>query len=591
MDGPTSSSAPRGRHRVPQPARVRAGRRPPADPRQVQRPAGHADGPAQRRAQRAAADGGAGHAAPRRTTTETLRGRRAGRRVAGRRGRRRRLPAASCAPRAAAWWSPTAPGTAATCSTCSPGSSRRPTTPGWPRCCELAPREEGVSLGVVTGQPAPEQRAAVCRVRGRFQMVSVAQVGRAVRSPGRAAGGRARGERRHERGLRRGVELADQGLTWRTRGRWGATAAVALAARRWPPRGGGRLPAFGRTSAGRPWLPVVLGACARPGRARLGGGLWRWPAWVLAPVGLVGAVPVRAARRCAPWPPDAGAMTARDLLSGGTGCSPSRCPRTPAPRCSPARRRWVRRRLRHRPAGPADSARGQLCLPGGGVLLLALAVTAARGFTQMLVTGRAAGASRGAAARPRQPARPVGGRDARAVVAEHARVGALDKAVGLDRLRPARRHSVGRVLIGLPAVAFVIAAAAAGACCCRSPTAPTGRTPSDPTEVDVGYRGLSPLVQLRPQLAAAAGPAVPVTVPASRPPSTGSGWLRSTRSTVPCGDSAASSSPPDRCCHPAAAGRVGPGRRDRSRSRCSPGAARTCRCVGEPEHWTGSPPR
>jgi uncharacterized protein (DUF58 family) len=62
--------------------------------------------------------------------------------------------------------------------------------PGLESVVALAPRrEQGVSAAVVTGQPAPERASALGRVRNRFQMVTLVQLGERFDRPGLSISG------------------------------------------------------------------------------------------------------------------------------------------------------------------------------------------------------------------------------------------------------------------------------------------------------------------------------------------------------------------------------------------------------------------
>ncbi|GEK19824.1 DUF3488 and transglutaminase-like domain-containing protein [Cellulomonas xylanilytica] len=294
-------------------------------------------------------------------------------------------------------------------------------------------------------------------------------------------------------------------------GRWGATAgivaelvlgtlAVAVACL-----------AFGPYFAGTGWLPVTLGAVL-VGTALAGAGvLWRWPAWTIAPVGLVGLY-VYALLALQPWPPDP-AAAGQDLLSGWDRMLTVALPADPAPPvlALPVTAGLVASYL----VGVLvlrTSVVVTLCLPPLAVFVLALAVTASRQETQLVLTVALLACLAllvlVRANRP-DPAAVV----SRDVAAEHQRELELDRAVGGDAVSARRTSAVGRVLLGVPGVALVIVVAAVGALVLPLADGSDRADPRDAHEPDVSVTvGLSPLVELKPQLVGDPTPLYQVTV-------------------------------------------------------------------------------
>ena len=295
------------------------------------------------------------------------------------------------------------------------------------------------------------------------------------------------------------------------RGRWSATAAVVAGAR--ARRGGRRRWRASRSARTSPGRPGCRCPRRRPGRGR------RWPspgaAVALARVapgtrwGWSGCSSTRCSR-CARGHRRPLDHRDRTCSPAGTGCSPSRCRPTPGRRCSrcpsppgssppTSSACWSCGRP---PSSRSACPRSASCCsrwpsPPRAASRSCRSPSACSRASRPLVLVRAN--------RP-DPAAVV----SRAVAAEHARDDALDKAVGSDAVAARRTSAVGRVLLGLPGVAFVIALAAAGALLLPIADGTDRADPRDSHEAEVQVTaGLSPLVELKPQLVGPADAALP----------------------------------------------------------------------------------
>ncbi|WP_028048496.1 transglutaminaseTgpA domain-containing protein [Cellulomonas sp. URHD0024] len=224
---------------------------------------------------------------------------------------------------------------------------------------------------------------------------------------------------------------------------------------------------------------------------------WRWAGWLSALAGLV-AVYLYALFALHGVPkPSALAATGTDLLSGWDRMLTVTLPADPGPQslalpaAAALTAAFVTGLLVLRTAAVTS-----LALPAVGVLVLALALTAARGQSQ---TGVTVGLAVVLAALILLRANSV--RSADAGSGGRAAEEALDRAVGADAAGARRTSSAGRVLLGIPGVALVVAVAAA--LVLTVPIVP-GTHRADPRDshkpqIDQSF-GLSPLVELKPQM-------------------------------------------------------------------------------------------